>query len=303
MIKKFINLKKTYLTEKSFTFYLCGISIFLFYFIYTLFDKSILIEKNVLSILFSYSIFIFFLIGFFIDSKNFIRNIWANFYGKILHFFIASLVYAISYSLAEKIIYINTELDPNLLQSSLHLFSALLNLPVWILTFQIFLLVYTLVYIAFFLILIFISYILLITRFVTKEIFKIFGDLFPSDLISNLIDKNKRLRVNFKIIKKRVTLGKKIFIKKCIHSLFFIIGATIFIVILPMDKLLLNSQLLKDNNIIKEAIIFTSFYKANNNSCKNINKNELVRFYGNSFSKAIYYNDVILFINNIECEK
>ena len=70
-----------------------------------------------------------------------------------------------------------------------------------------------------------------------------------------------------------------------------------------MDKLLLNSQLLKDNNIIKEAIIFTSFYKANSNSCKNINKNELVRFYGSSFSKAIYNNDVILFINNIKCEK
>ncbi|MGB7403372.1 MAG: hypothetical protein WA916_12390 [Arcobacter sp.] len=295
-------IKKLYLEEKSFLFYLLGLSIFLLYFIYALFDKSILIEKNTYIIVINLLTPIFFFIGFILDSIKFIKRVWSNFYGKIFHFIVASVVYALSYSLSEKIIFINTQIDPNFLQSSIHLFSALLNLPVWILTFQIILIFYTIAYFLIFFAIFLLWYVFLFFNSIYLEITKTIRDLIHFYLLINLFYKNKQIRVNLKIIKKKTIIKKRLLVKKCIHSFFFILGGCVFLTFLPMDSIMLNSKLLKENNIIKEIIVFTSFYKSNNSTCNNLDKNRFVRFYGNKFSKVKRIDGKIIFVNNIECQ-
>lgn len=299
MIKKIQKKKTLYFKEKSYIYYLSGISIFLLLFIYYLFDRTILIEKNIISLTLSLITFIFFLIGFILDSIKFIKNIWSTYYGKIFHFIIASIVYALSYSLSEKIIFINTQLDPNLLQSSIYLFTSLLNLPVWLLIFQIFLIVYTFLYSTIIFISLFIYFIYLCIKYFISEISKNFISWYS---FKNLIYKNKQIRVNIRIMERKILLKKRQFIIKIIHSFFFIIGGSFFIIFFPIDQKIFNSMLKKENNIIKNIIISTSFYRANGQTCINLDTNVLVRFYGNSFSKIEYKNGEIIFINNIKCE-
>lgn len=292
-------IKKLYLKEKSFIFYLLGVLVFLFYFIYTLFDRSVLIEKTIFIIIINIVTLIFFFVGFILDSIKFIKKIWSNLYGKIFHFVIASIVYALTYSLSEKIIFINTQLDPNFLQSSIHMFNALLSLPVWILTFQIIFIFYTIAYFPMLVVLCILWFSYLFIKHIYLEATKMIRDLIPFYLSC----KNKQIRVNLKIIIKKKNLIKKILIKKCFHSFFFILGGYAFLIFLPVDSIMFTSKLLKENDIAKNIIVFTSFYESNYNTCNNLEKNKLVRFYGNKFSKIENINGKIVFINNIECEK
>lgn len=297
MIKIIQKIKDLCSQEKSYRYYLAGTIIFLLFFIYYLFDKTVLVDRNILII--GSTISILFFIGFVLDSIKFIKIIWETNYGKIFHFIIALIVYAVSYSLSEKIIFINTRLDPNLLQSSIHLFTALFNIPVWLLLFQILLIGYTVLYFSVISFLLFIYYIYLLIKFIISEITK---NIIPRKEIKNLLYKNKHIRINIELLKRIIIILKKRFIKKLIHSLFFIMGSLCFIRILPMDQVLFNPEIIKENNIFKYIIIFTSFYESNNLTCSNLEENKLVRFYGNSFSKVENKNGEIIFINNIKCE-
>lgn len=297
------KLKSVYLQEKSFKFYLFGLGLFLIFFIYSLFDKNILIDKNIFVQSLAIVIAITFCFGFIIDSINFIKGIWSNFYGKIFHFLIASIVYAFSYSLSEKIIFVNTSIDPNFLQSSIYLFTALLNLPVWLLTFQVFFMIYTIIYLLFIILLSLLFFIFLFLQHMLSEISKTFKDFIPYNFFLNFLKKSKRLNICLKILKKKINKIKRNLLKKFIHSIFFVFGGFLFFHFLPIDNILFNSSLLKENTIIKKVIIFCSFYKPTNNICTNLKENELVRFYGNKFSKVKYTNNQITFVNNIECKK
>ncbi|MFY4822343.1 hypothetical protein ACOTVO_06205 [Aliarcobacter butzleri] len=296
MIKIIQKIKDLCNQEKSYIYYFSGIVIFLFWFIYSLFDRTILIEKNILMGL---SISIFFLIGFIFDSVKFIKYIWSTYYGKIFHFLVASVVYAISYSLSEKIIFINTQLDPNLLQSSIHLFTVILNIPVWLLVFQIFLIIYTFLYCLIISVLFIFYFIYIFIGIIISEITK---NLIPGYLVKSFFYKNKYIRVKIKRLKRFIMNKRKQFIKKLIHAFFFILGATYFITLFSIDKMVFKPIITKENNIIKNIIIFTSFYESNNRTCSNLEENKLVRFYGNSFSKVENKNSEIIFINNIKCE-
>lgn len=208
----------------------------------------------------SFFVSILFLIAILLDLFFIVRLFWGKLYAKIIYLIIGYFAYIEATVIAKKIVYINTGINPDSLQSSIDYLAGWLLIPAWLTYISIFLL--------------FFGFIIIILQFILM----IFQD-FQCNFLQNIFDKfNLPFESN---------IEKKLFL----HISFFLCGIATFNYY--SNKIILDVYTYSTNNIIKKKIKDKSYFINNGFICNNkeIKNDDYIKIIGDNIVSIVRIDD------------